>query len=136
MEIIHHCIILHYYTCCFNATMHSIRYFYFEKTGCFFIRLVSNLCYMLMTINYQRTRFLVKPGGACLVSYNCFFSENVSICACMCVCVCVCPPPRLLITSGTTCTSYDWVNLLYSFYIAVVISIISGRDLSIDAHHR
>ena len=134
MEIIHHCIILHYYTCCIRATVHSITYFYFEKTGCFFVRLVSNICYMLMTINYQRTRFLVKPGGTCLVSYNCFFSVNVYMC--MHVCMCVCPPPRLLITSGTICISYDWVNKFYSFYIAVVISIISGRVVSINAHHR
>ena len=110
--------------------MHSIRYFYFEKTSCFCVRLVSNICYMLMTINYQRTRFLVKPGGACLVSYNRIFSVNVSTCAC------VCPPPRLLITSGTICISYDWVNKFYCFYIAVVVSIISGHVLSIDAHHR
>ena len=65
--------------------MHSITYFYFEKTSCFCVRLVSNISYMLMTINYQRTRFLGKPGGARLVSYNCFFSVNV----CTCVCVCV-----------------------------------------------
>ena len=71
--------------------MHSITYFYFEKTSCFCVRLVSNLYYMLMNINYQRTRFLVKPGGTRLVSYNCFFSVNVSTCACVCVCVCVRP---------------------------------------------
>ena len=37
---------------------------------------------------------------------------------------------------GVIWTPYDWFNYVYTFYIAVVVGIISGHDLSIDAHHR
>ena len=50
----------------------------------------------------------------------------------------VCPPPRLLLTSGVMwhdMTTYDWLNKLYSFYIAAVVSIASDCGLSIDACH-
>ena len=50
------------------------------------------------------------------------------------VCVCVCSPPRLLITSGAMWCDidpYDWLNKFYDFYMAVVVGISSGRDVSI-----
>ena len=53
---------------------------------------------------------------------------------CVCVCVCVCPPPRQLITSGVIRTQYDWLNKLYSFYMAALIVIGSGHGLRIEAH--
>ena len=31
---------------------------------------------------------------------------------------------------------YDWLNKLYSFYIAAVVSMISGRGISMDEHRR
>ena len=64
-----------------------------------------------------------------LVSQNCF-------CLRMSVCMCVCLPLRLLITSSMMwCdieTSYNWLNNFYGFYVAVVIDIVSRRDISID----
>ena len=52
--------------------------------------------------------------------------------------MCVCPPPRLLITSGVMwCdieTPYDWLNKLYGFYMAAVVGIGSGCDVSIYTH--
>ena len=53
---------------------------------------------------------------------------------CVCVFVCVCVPLRLLLTSGVIGviqTLYDWLNKLYGFCIAVVVGIVSARDLSI-----
>ena len=53
---------------------------------------------------------------------------------CVCVCVCVCPPPRLLITSGVMWYDIDPIrslNKFYDFYMAVVVGISSGRDVSI-----
>ena len=29
---------------------------------------------------------------------------------------------------------YDWLNEFYGFYMAVVVDIASGRDVSIDTH--
>ena len=52
------------------------------------------------------------------------------------MCVFVCPPPRLLITSGVMWHDMDLILLVYSFYIAVVVSIISGCGFSIDVCHR
>ena len=52
----------------------------------------------------------------------------------VCVCVFVCPPPRLLITSGMMWCDmdpYDWLNKFYVFYMAAVVGIGSGRDVSI-----
>ena len=51
--------------------------------------------------------------------------------ACMCVCV---SAPRLLITSGMMCCDidpYDWLNKFYGFYVAAVVGIDSGCDISI-----
>ena len=70
-----------------------------------------------------------KPGArrpqasARLVFLNCF-----------CVDVCVCLHPRLLITSGTILTSYDWLNQLYSCCMAIVISIGKGHVHSGTLH--
>ena len=47
--------------------------------------------------------------------------------------MCVCPLPRLLITSGVIWTPYDWLNKFYSFYMAAVVVIGSGRGLRIEA---
>ena len=66
---------------------------------------------------------------------------NLILCGRMCVCVCVCahvhvcPPLRLLITSGVMWIPYDWLNKLYSFNVAAVVSIISRCGLSTKAHH-
>ena len=63
---------------------------------------------------------------------------SMNVCMHMCLCVCVCPPPRLLITSGVMWCDidpYDWLNKFYGFYMAAVIGINSGRDLSIYIHH-
>ena len=54
----------------------------------------------------------------------------------MCVayaCTCVCLPPKLIINSGLIRISYDWLNKFKSFYVAVVVSIVSRHDISIDA---
>ena len=51
----------------------------------------------------------------------------------MCVCVCV-SAPRLLITSGVIWCDidpYDWLNKLYGFYMAAVVNVGSGCDVSI-----
>ena len=53
----------------------------------------------------------------------------------MCACVCV-PTLRLLITSGMIWTPYDWLNKLWSFYIAAVVIFSSGSGLRIQACHR
>ena len=43
---------------------------------------------------------------------------------------------RILLTSGVIWTSYDWLNKFYSFYIAAVVDIVNGCDLSIDVRCR
>ena len=51
--------------------------------------------------------------------------------------MCVCPLPRLLITSGMMwhdIDPYDWLNKFYGFYMAAVVGIGSGHDLSIYTH--
>ena len=54
---------------------------------------------------------------------------------CVRMCVSVCLPPRLLTTSGMIWTAYDWLNKFYSFYMAAVVIIGSGRGLRIEVHH-
>ena len=50
--------------------------------------------------------------------------------ACVCVWACMCVPTlRLLITSGVIGTPYDWLNKLYSFYMAAVVIVIVGMAL-------
>ena len=85
---------------------------------------------------------------------------GVHLCVCLCVCVCVCVRAcmracarvcvcvcvhvslstlRLLITSGVIwhdITSYDYVNKLYSFYVAAVVGIFSRCVLTIEAYCR
>ena len=56
-------------------------------------------------------------------------------CANICICICV-SVPRLLITSGAIWTQYDWLHKSYSFYVAVLVSIITKHGLSIDAHRQ
>ena len=58
---------------------------------------------------------------------------DVGICVFVCVRVCVCPPLRLLITSGVMWNPYDWLNKFYSFYMAAVVIIDEGRDLTVEA---
>ena len=56
------------------------------------------------------------------------------LCVCVCVCLHVCPLPRLLITSGMKwydIDPYDWLNKFYGFYMAAVVGIGSGYDISI-----
>ena len=57
-------------------------------------------------------------------------SANVCMRACVCLRLCVCLPPRLLITSGVIWTPYDWSNKFYGFYMAAVVDISSGHDVS------
>ena len=57
-----------------------------------------------------------------------WFLRIASVCECLYACVC--PPPRLLITSGVICTPYDWLNKFYGFYMAAMVGIGSGRDVS------
>ena len=54
---------------------------------------------------------------------------------CVCMCMCVCPPLRLLITSGVIWTPCDWLNKLYSFYMAAVVIIVDGCGLTVEAHY-
>ena len=63
---------------------------------------------------------------------------RVCVCVCVsaCVCICVCLPPKLLITSGMTCSPYDWLNQLYSCYMATVAIIINERGFGINTCHR
>ena len=49
--------------------------------------------------------------------------------------LCGCRPLRIFITSDVMWIPYDWLNKFYSFYVAAVVSIISRRGLSTDAHH-
>ena len=63
-----------------------------------------------------------------------FLELLLSVNVCMRVCLRVCPPPRLSITSGVMWCDmdpYDWLNKFYGFYMAVVVGIVSGRDVSI-----
>ena len=50
--------------------------------------------------------------------------------------LCGCLPLRIFITSDVMWIPYDWLNNFYSFYVAVVVSIISRHGLSTDAHHK
>ena len=48
----------------------------------------------------------------------------------------VCRPLRLVVTSGMIWTPHDWLNKFYSFYMAVMVSIISRRGLGIEVYRR
>ena len=66
-------------------------------------------------------------------------SANVHMCVCVCMCFACVSAPRLLITSGMMWCDidpYDWLNKFNGFYMAAVVGIISGRDLSIHTDHR
>ena len=43
----------------------------------------------------------------------------------MCVCLCVCVSAPEAINNP-----YDWLNKFYGFYMAAVVGISSGRDIS------
>ena len=78
--------------------------------------------YMYITIvNYYQT-------------YNICLSAIIRLVVCVCACVrayvCV-SALRLLITSDTIWTPYDWLNKFYSRYMANVVHIINGRGLGI-----
>ena len=51
----------------------------------------------------------------------------------MCVCV---SALRLLIASGMIWTPIDWLNKLYSFYVAAIVNNISKRGLTIEVRHK
>ena len=53
----------------------------------------------------------------------------------MYVCVCV-SAPEAIITSGMIWNPYDWLNKLYSCYMATVVVIVNGRSLGIGTHRR
>ena len=76
-------------------------------------------------------RGVVKPGVGwpywCTPGFL-----NLILCGCLCVCL----PLSILITSDVICIPYDWLNKFYSCYVAAVVSIISRRGLSTDAHHK
>ena len=73
----------------------------------------------------------------------------MSVCMYVCVCahsatcimyapgdMCVYAPLMLLITSGMIwhdIDPYDWLNKLYSFYIAVRVGVVSRHGLTIEA---
>ena len=63
-----------------------------------------------------------------------WFLRIASVRECLYACVFVCPPPRLLITSGVMWCNidpYHWLTKFYGFYMAAVVGIDSGRDVSI-----
>ena len=65
-----------------------------------------------------------------------FLELLLSVNVCMRVCVWVCLPQRLRITSGMMWCDivhilYDWSNKFYGFYMAAVVDIVSGHDVSI-----
>ena len=70
---------------------------------------------------------------------NCVCMCVVCVCmfVCVYVCVCVCPP-RVLITSGVMwhdMNPYDWLNKLYSCYMATAVIIVNRHSLDIDMRH-
>ena len=58
------------------------------------------------------------------------------VCVLVCVCVCVSPHPRLLITSAVIWTPHDWLNKFYNCFMTIVVVIVNGRSLGIDARRR
>ena len=56
---------------------------------------------------------------------------SANVCMRVCVCLRVCPHPRLLITSDVMWRDMDSSNKFYDFYMAAVVDIDSGRDVSI-----
>ena len=54
----------------------------------------------------------------------------------VCMFVCLCMALRLPLTSGMMWTPYDWLNKLYSFYIAAVVGMVNGCGLNIDVRVR
>ena len=71
-----------------------------------------------------------RPGALWLA--RAWFLRIASVRECLFVCVCV-SAPRLLITSSVMCdiAPYDWLNKFYGFYMAAVVGIDSGCDVSI-----
>ena len=51
----------------------------------------------------------------------------MSVCVCVCVLV---SAPRVLIASGMIWTTHDWSNKFHGFYMAAVVDIDSGREVS------
>ena len=52
-------------------------------------------------------------------------------------CVCVYGyTPGLLLTSSAMWSPYIWVNKLYNFHMAAIVSIISEHDLKLETYHR
>ena len=63
-------------------------------------------------------------AGTCLVFFKINFVWKVSVCV---------STPMLLLTSGMIWILYDWLNKLYSFYMATVFGIISRYGFRIKA---
>ena len=61
---------------------------------------------------------------------------NAFVCDIVYVAMCMSLLLRLLITCGVKWTLYDWLNKLYSFYMAVTVCIISRHGLRNEADHR
>ena len=59
------------------------------------------------------------------------YKNNLCVYVRVCVCLHVYPPLRLLITNGVIWTPYNWLNKFYGCYMAAVVSIGSGCDVSI-----
>ena len=74
----------------------------------------------------------------CVLACNSMYAQLLEIDLVCDVCMSMCPSPKLLITSGMMWHDmypHDWLNKLYSCYIAVV-RIISRCGLSFDVCHR
>ena len=72
---------------------------------------------------------IIKPGVP-QPQLAWFLSANVYY---VCACVCVHPEgyEQLVAWCGVTQFPYDWSNKFCGFYMAAVVDIISGRDVSI-----
>ena len=78
---------------------------------------------------------IFKPGTPGFLEL--LLSTNVCMHVCVCMCLRVCPPPRLLITSGMMWCDidrYDRFNKFYGLYMAALVGIVSGHNVSIHTH--
>ena len=72
-----------------------------------------------------------------MISYFKPASRTIAfVCDIVYVAMCMSLLLRILITCGVMWTLYDWLNKLYSFYIAVTVCIIGRHGLRNEADHR